>query len=112
VTFIPVIGEVIATCIFLAPLGSIPPPIGIDADGLAIVIELFSGIGDMEWLFAADGWLEAHAAAASESAVKPTPSLTAEPRERPQDVEVDMSRTSSGARPLTGTITDGYGDVC
>ena len=82
-------------------------------DGLAIGIELdISGIGDL-LCPAADGWLDAQAAAASESAVKPTPSLTADPRRgRPQDVEVDMSRTSSGARPLTGTITDGYGDVC
>jgi hypothetical protein len=83
-----------------------------DVDGLGIELDIF-GIADFEGPAAADGCPDAHAAAASESAVKPTPSLTAEPRrERPQDVEVDMNRTSSGARRLTGTITDGYGDVC
>jgi len=93
-------------------MGSIPPPIDMDGLGIGIELDIF-GIGDFECPGAADGWLEAHAAAASESAVKPTPSVTAEPRrERPQDVAVDMSRTSSGARSVTGTITDSYGDVC
>src|SRR6516165_9688933 len=91
VTCIPVIGEVIATCMCLAPIGSIPPPI--DVDGLAIGIELdISGIGDLEWPAAADGLPdEPQAAATRATAAIPTPALKAEPgRERPGDANVDM----------------------
>src|SRR5262252_2231354 len=71
VTFIPVIGEVIATCMCLAPIGSIPPPI--DMDGLAIGIELdIFGIGDLAWPAAADVLPdEPQAAAATASALRP-----------------------------------------
>jgi len=43
---VPDAGEVIVTCMCLAPIGSIPPPI--DMDGLGIGIEVdISGIGDL-----------------------------------------------------------------
>src|SRR5215468_8186293 len=97
VTFIPVIGDVIATCMCLAPIGSIPPPI--DMDGLAIGIELdISGIGDLEWAPAAEVVPdEPHAAASSASAPTPALVLRAEPGRgrRPGDRELFMSETST-----------------
>src|SRR5690348_18466698 len=79
VAFIPVIGEVTATCMCLAPIGSIPPPI--DMDGLGIGIELdISGIADLAWPAAADVLPdEPQAVTTSATAATPTPALTAEP---------------------------------
>jgi hypothetical protein len=93
-------------------MGSIPPPI--DMDELAIGIELdISGIGDLEWLAAAEGCPEdEHAAAASASAPTPTAPRKTEPgRERPREEDVDMDRPPKVPHQLTGTITDGSGDV-
>ena len=94
VTCIPVIGEVMATCMCLAPIGSIPPLI--DMDGLAIGIELdISGIGDLAWAPAAADVLpdEPQAAATRATAATPAPALTAGPsRERPGDTNVDMGK--------------------
>src|SRR5215468_2861896 len=103
VTFIPVIGDVIATCMCLAPIGSIPPPI--DMDGLAIGIELdISGIGDLEWAPAAEVVPdEPHAAATSATAATPTPALKAEPgHERPGDTNLDMRRPPQVPAPADG----------
>jgi hypothetical protein len=103
VTFIPVIGEVIVTCMCLAPIGSIPVPI--DMDGLGIVIECdISGIRDLVWPAAAEGLPdEPQAAATSESAATPTPALKAEPgHERPGDAHLDMDRPPQVPAPNYG----------
>src|SRR5215831_3623848 len=86
VTLVPAAGEVIVTCMCLAPIGSIPLPI--DVDGLGIGIELdISGIGDLAWLAAAEGCPEEpQAAAARAAAARRAPALKAEPgRRRPGD---------------------------
>jgi len=75
----------------LAPIGSIP--LLIDMDGLGIGIELdISGIGDLEWPAAAEGLPdEPQAAATSDSAAIPTPTLKAEPgRRQPGDEVLDI----------------------
>src|SRR5260370_35585748 len=97
----PAIGDPIDTCIFLAPIGSIPPPIDIDEDGLAIGIELDdSGIGDMLWLAAADGWPDEHAAAASASAATPAALRTTGPgRTLPGEVDLDIDGPPKGPAP-------------
>src|SRR6516165_2725834 len=102
VTVIPVIGEVMVTCMCLAPIGSIP--LLIDMDGLGIGIELdISGIGDLAW----------PAAAASATAATPTPALKAEPgRGRPGDAYVDMGKPPPVPAPRAGTVTDGSKDAC
>src|SRR5215472_11479923 len=91
VTLIPVIGEVMVTCMCLAPIGSaIPPPI--DMDGLAIGIELdISGIGDLAWAPAADVLPDEPQAATSATAATPTPALKAGPGSaRLDDANVNM----------------------
>jgi len=82
----------------LAPIGSIPSPI--DIDGLAIGIELdISGIGDLEWLAAAEECPDEQAAATSASNPITAATLMTEPgRQRPRREEVDIGQTSSGAR--------------
>jgi hypothetical protein len=103
VTFIPVICEVIATCMCLAPLGSIPLVIDIDGLGIGIELDIF-GIGDLAWLAAADGLPdEPQAAATSASAATPTPALTAEPgHERPGDAHLDMDSPPQVPAPAYG----------
>jgi len=86
----------------LAPIGSIPPPI--DMDGLAIGIELdISGIGDVEWLAAADGCPEEQAAATSASVPTPAAARKTGPgRERPQNEDLDMERPPQVPAPANG----------
>jgi hypothetical protein len=95
VTFMPDIGDMIATCMCLAVMDSVPPP-PIDIDELGIGIELdISGIGDELWPPpAADGCPEEpQAAAASASALAPAAARAAEPsRQRPMESELDMDR--------------------
>jgi hypothetical protein len=84
-----------------------------DMLGLGIGIELdISGIGDLEWAPAAEGCPdeeEAHAAAASASALTPMAPRNTEPgRERPGDENLDMGRPLPVPAPLTGTVTDGF----
>src|SRR5215472_14864904 len=105
VTFIPVIGDVTVTCMCLAPIGSIPPPI--DMDGLAIGIELdISAIGDLECAPAAEGCPgeeEAHPAAASASTLTPTAPRTTQPgRERPRDEDTDINGPPPVPAPANG----------
>src|SRR5215470_1824260 len=89
----PVIGEVIATCMCLAPIGSIPPPIDMDGLGIGISLDIF-GIGDLAWPAAADGLPdEPQAAATRATAAIPMPALKAGPgRGRPGDAYLDMGR--------------------
>src|SRR5215470_2392375 len=100
------------TCMRLAPIGSIPLPIGMDGLGIGIELDI-SGIGDLAWPPAAAGCPgDPQAAATSATAAAPTPALKAEPgQERPGDAYLDMGQTSSGARPLTGTVTHGSKDA-
>src|SRR5215467_3211789 len=103
VTVIPVIGEVIATCMCLAPIGSIPLPL--DMDGLGIGIELdISGIGDLAWPAAA-GVLpdEPQAAATRTTTATPIPAMKAEPgRKRPRDEDVDINGPPPVPAPAHG----------
>jgi len=83
-----------------------------DADGLAIGIELFAGIGDMEWLAAAEGCPEEHAAATSASTPMPTAARTAEPgRQRPGDAGLDMNQPPRMPRRRQAR-SDGFDDAC
>src|SRR5260370_41693783 len=85
VTFMPDIGDMIATGMCLAVMDSVPPP-PIDTDELGIGIGLdISGIGDELWPPpAADGCPEEpQAAAASPPALPPPPHRTAQPRRPP-----------------------------
>src|SRR5215469_13677661 len=105
VTFIPVIGDAMVTCMCLAPIGSIP--LLIDMDGLGIGIELdISGIGDLEWAPAAEGCPdedEAHPAAARASTLIPTaPRKTGPGRERPHDEDVDIDGPPPVPAPANG----------
>src|SRR5262249_36366927 len=80
VTLAPAAGDVIVTCIFLAPLGSIPSLIGMDELGIGLDI---SGIGDLLWP-AADGCPDEHAVTASAIAHTPTaPESEGPGRKRP-----------------------------
>src|SRR5215469_6245259 len=89
----PDTGEVIATCMCSAPIGSIPSPIDIDELASGIALE-DSGIGDELWPPAAvEGCPEEHAAATSAIAHTPTAPRKAEPgRERPGEQDMSMDR--------------------
>src|SRR5487761_141615 len=94
VTFMPDIGDMIATCMCLAVMDSVPPPpIDIDELGIGIELDIF-GIGDELWPPAADGGPEEpRAAATSASPPATTATLKAEPgRQRPGDGDVDMDK--------------------
>src|SRR5487761_1362127 len=83
VTFMPDIGDMIATCMCLAVMDSVPPPpIDIDELGIGIELDIF-GIGDELW----------PPAATSASPPATTATLKAEPgRQRPGDGDVDMDK--------------------
>src|SRR5260221_4762862 len=102
-----------------APIGSIPPPIGMLELGIGIELDI-SGIGDELWPPAAtadDEWPEPHAAASSASAPTPTATLKINPgRDRPGGGDLNMDRppqASAPGKPAPGkdVITDGFQDA-
>src|SRR5262249_30983035 len=103
VTLVPAAGEVIVTCMCLAPSAGTPLPS--DMEGWAMGIDLdFAGIGDWEGAPAAEVVPdEPHAAATSATAATPTPALKAEPgHERPGDTNLDMRRPPQLPAPADG----------
>ena len=100
---VPGVGDTIATCMLLAPIGKVPA--AIDMDELAIGIELdISGIDDLAWLAATEGCPEEEqAAATSVSAPTPTTPRKTEPGlERPRDANLSMHGPPMAPAPAEG----------
>src|SRR5215470_3949668 len=98
----PVIGDMIATCMWSAPMGSFPSLIGMVELGIGIELDI-SGIGDLLWPAAAEDPDEPHPAATSATAATPTAPRKAAPgRKRPREADLDMDIPPQVPAPAHG----------